>query len=88
MSATLQKGYAVLRRTWKAGDTIELNLPMPIHRVLADEAVKAGRGRVALERGPLIYCVEGIDNGGTRACPDDPPKTNWSPNTARTSWAE
>ena len=64
VSPTLEKGYAVLRRTWKAGDTIELNLPMPIHRVLANEGIEAGRGRVALERGPLIYCAEGIDNGG------------------------
>ena len=60
----LRKGYAVLRRTWKTGDTIELNLPMPIHRVLANDAVAADLGRVALERGPLVYCAEGIDNGG------------------------
>lgn len=64
VSPTLQKGYAVLRRTWETGDTIELNLPMPIHRVLANDAVEADRGRVALERGPLVYCTEGIDNGG------------------------
>ncbi len=61
---TLDKGYAVLRRTWKSGDTIELSLPMPIHRVVANEGVAAGRGRVALERGPLVYCAEGVDNGG------------------------
>jgi DUF1680 family protein len=64
VSPTLEKGYAVLRRTWKAGDTIELNLPMPIHRVLANEGIEADRGRVALERGPLVYCAEAIDNGG------------------------
>jgi len=64
LKPTLDKGYAVLRRTWKPGDTIELNLPMPIHRVLANESVEAGRGRVALERGPLVYCAEGVDNGG------------------------
>jgi len=64
VSPTLEKGYAVLRRTWKPGDTIELNLPMPIHRVLANEGIEADRGRVALERGPLVYCAEGIDNGG------------------------
>jgi uncharacterized protein len=60
----LEKGYAVLRRTWKSGDTVELVLPMPIHRVLANDGIEAGRGRVALERGPLVYCAEGIDNGG------------------------
>ncbi len=64
VTLTLERGYAVLRRMWKSGDTIELSLPMPIHRVLANEGVEADRGRVALERGPLVYCAEGIDNGG------------------------
>lgn len=64
VSPKMEKGYAVLRRTWKAGDTIELNFPMPIHHVLANEGIEADRGRVALERGPLVYCAEGIDNGG------------------------
>jgi DUF1680 family protein len=64
VSPALEKGYAVLNRTWRAGDTMELNLPMPIHRVLAHERVAADRGRVALERGPLVYCIEAIDNGG------------------------
>jgi DUF1680 family protein len=63
VSPTLEKGYAVLKRTWKAGDTVELNLPMPIHRVLANAQIEADKGRVALERGPLVYCIEGIDNG-------------------------
>ena len=74
VSLTMQKGYAVLRRAWKPGDTIELNLPMPIHRVLANQGIEADRGRVALERGPLVYCVEGTDNGGrarTLALPAD-----------------
>lgn len=60
----LERGFAVLARTWKAGDVVELNLPMPVRRVLADERVVADRGRVALERGPLVYCLEGVDNGG------------------------
>jgi len=57
-------GFARIRRLWKAGDLIELDLPMPIRRVLAREAVRADAGRVALERGPIVYCLEGVDHGG------------------------
>lgn len=60
----LQKGYVVLDRTWRPGDTIDLDLSMPIERVRADEQVVSARGRVALRRGPLVYCVEGVDHGG------------------------
>jgi DUF1680 family protein len=60
------KGYVRLTRTWKKGDVVELNLPMPVRRVLANERVEADRGRVALQRGPLVYCVEAVDNGGLR----------------------
>lgn len=60
------KGYLRLTRTWKRDDVIELNLPMPIRRVLAHDKVEADRDRVALQRGPLVYCVEAIDNGGLR----------------------
>jgi DUF1680 family protein len=59
---TLEKGYAVIDRDWKKGDKVELNLPMDIKRVSATPSVKADQGRVALQRGPLIYCVEGADN--------------------------
>jgi DUF1680 family protein len=59
---TLEKGYAVIDRDWKKGDKVELNLPMDIKRVSATPQVKADQGRVALQRGPLIYCVEGADN--------------------------
>ena len=58
----LDKGYVTLTRTWKRGDVIELNLPMPIRRVLANEHVAADRGRVALERGPIVYAAEWPDN--------------------------
>jgi DUF1680 family protein len=58
----LDKGYAAITRTWKAGDTIELNLPMPVRRVVANEQVAADRGRVALERGPIVYAAEWADN--------------------------
>ena len=60
----LDKGYVYLNRKWKQGDVVELDLPMPIRRVGSHEAVKANAGKVAIERGPLVYCAEGIDNGG------------------------
>ena len=63
--AKLAKGYAVIARTWTAGDVIALDLPMPVRRVLADDRVADDRGKVALERGPLVYCAEAIDNGGS-----------------------
>jgi DUF1680 family protein len=58
---TLKQGYASLQRTWKPGDVIELNLPMPVRRVLANPQVSDDAGKVALERGPLVYCVEWPD---------------------------
>jgi uncharacterized protein len=58
----VEKGYARLSRTWKAGDEIRLVLPMPVERVYADPRVKADVGRVALQRGPVVYCLEGADN--------------------------
>ena len=60
----LDKGYARIKRTWKKGDVVELNLPMPIRRVVANEAVKEDVGRAALQRGPIVFCAEGADNGG------------------------
>lgn len=63
----LDQGYAVLAREWKAGDTVELNLPMPVRRVLAHENIKDDVGRIAIERGPIVYCAEGVDNDGAVA---------------------
>ena len=59
-----KKGYAMLDRAWRSGDTVELDLPMPARRVLAHEKVKDDAGLVAVERGPLVYCVEGADHQG------------------------
>lgn len=58
----IERGYASLTRQWRSGDTVELELPMPVRRVVADERVAADRGRVALQRGPLVYCIESPDN--------------------------
>jgi len=64
LALTVDKGYVTLDRTWKKGDTIELNLPMPIRRVTAHEKVEADRNRVAIERGPIVFCAEWPDNNG------------------------
>jgi DUF1680 family protein len=74
VTPAVEQGFAVLRRTWKKGDTIELVLPMPVRRVLGHDKVAATSGRVALERGPVVYCAEAVDNGGgvfNLVLPDD-----------------
>jgi DUF1680 family protein len=70
----VDKGYAVITRAWKNGDTVTLSLPMPVHRVVTNAAVKADAGRVAVERGPIVYCAEWPDNDGhvhNLVLPDD-----------------
>jgi uncharacterized protein len=62
MAAAGADGYATLDRQWKAGDVIALTLPMPVRRVVAHERVEADRGRVALQRGPIVYAAEWPDN--------------------------
>ncbi|NSW53296.1 MAG: glycoside hydrolase family 127 protein [Anaerolineae bacterium] len=61
--AQLEHGYLVLERQWQAGDTIRLKLRMAPRRVYAHPAVRVDRGRVALAYGPMLYCLEGVDNG-------------------------
>jgi hypothetical protein len=58
------KGYAVFRRRWQQGDTIELEMPMPVIRMEAHPKVKEDAGKVAIQRGPLVYALEGLDNDG------------------------
>ena len=60
----LDKGYVAIDRSWKAGDIVELNLPMPVRRVVAHQNVEADRDRVALQRGPIVYAAEWTDNPG------------------------
>jgi len=57
------QGYVQLHREWKNGDTVRLQLPMPIERVLSHPAVRATAGKQAFMRGPLVYCFEEVDNG-------------------------
>lgn len=58
----INKGFTVITRKWSKGDIIELDLPMPVRKVLANEKVKDDRDKIALVRGPIVYCAEGADN--------------------------
>jgi len=76
-----ERGYVRITRTWQADDALVLQLPMPTRRVLAHPEVRDNEGRVAIERGPLVYALEGIDNADTDGAvynvriPDDAPLT-------------
>ncbi len=78
ISPPIENGYAVITREWKAGDKIDLELPMEIQVVKADEHIKADRGLVTFRYGPLIYTVETADQ----------PKLDLSPdaNSLATEW--
>lgn len=60
----LDKGFARIRRTWTRGDVVRLTLPMPARRVLPHEGIAENRGKAAIQRGPLVYALEGADNDG------------------------
>jgi DUF1680 family protein len=80
----LTRGYLTIHRIWNAGDVVALRLPMPAERLYAHPSVWMDVGRVALRRGPLIYCVEEADN------PGDPVQTLALPRTAsiEAAWRE
>jgi len=76
----VDRGYLRLKRKWKMGDVMEVLFPLEIKRVIANEQVKEDRGKVAVERGPVLYCAEGQDNGGTAlnlALPDSSRLQAW-----------
>ena len=62
-----ENGYAILNRTWHKNDKVEVELPMEVRKVVANNKVKDDVGKIALERGPLMYCAEWIDNNGNAA---------------------
>ncbi len=64
VSAVPELGYIKFRRAWNPGDTLEVVFPMSVRRVLANPAVEADAGRVAIERGPLVYAAEWPEHGG------------------------
>ena len=76
----IDKGYVVFHRAWKAGDKIELVLPLKVQRVQASEKIAANRGRVALRYGPLIYNFESVDQDLAGILKSNSPlTTEWKP---------
>lgn len=63
LAAIMDRGYATVNRLWQSGDKITLDFPMPVIRLAAHPQVRENAGRVALQRGPLVYCLEEADNG-------------------------
>ena len=64
LDLNVAQGYVMIDRQWKDGDQIELRLPMNVRKITARKEVNADEGRIAIQRGPLVYCVEGADNSG------------------------
>lgn len=62
VSYKMDQGYAVIDRKWKKGDRVELNFLMEVKKVVAKDSLLQNNNRIALQRGPLVYCVEGVDN--------------------------
>ena len=60
----LENGYLVINRAWKKGDVVRIHFDMPVRTVIANPRVSDDRGRIAVERGPLVYCAEWADNEG------------------------
>ena len=61
--AAVEGGYAIISRAWSDGDAVQLNLSMPVERVMPHPQIRQTAGQIALQRGPLIYCLEQVDNG-------------------------
>jgi hypothetical protein len=80
IAPAVEGGYAVIDRTWQAGDKIELELPMRVQRVHADSRVTADVGRVALRYGPLVYAIESVDQKVDAVLsPSSELSTEWKP---------
>ena len=60
----LENGYMIVDREWKKGDIVEYNLPMQTNKIIARKELKQDNGRIAIQRGPIVYCIEGADNNG------------------------
>ena len=63
ISGEVRDGYLYLTKVWKNGDTVSLNFSMPIRMMRSHSAVRENTGRIALMRGPIVYCIESVDNG-------------------------
>jgi DUF1680 family protein len=77
------RGYAVLHRRWKSGDVVQMTFDMPVQLVTANPKAEADKNRIALMRGPLVYCFEGADNGAGVQNLIIPPGTEFTPEYRR-----
>ncbi len=75
---TIENGYASISRDWKKNDRVEVSLPMEIRKVVASEKLADDIGKMALQRGPLMYCAEWVDNHGKTSNIILPVSTNFS----------
>ncbi len=62
-----ENGYALIKRQWQSGDTVSLILDMPVDRIVPHPDIRQDAGQIALQRGPLVYCLEEVDNGARLA---------------------
>jgi hypothetical protein len=79
LDGCLRDGYAILRAPWKTGDRIDISFDMPVELIEAHPSVRADSGRVAIQRGPMIYCIEEVDNGANLAALSVPSDANLRP---------
>lgn len=84
----LDSGYATIRRAWRRGDTVDLELPMPVRRIRANAKVTADQQRIALQRGPVVYAAEWVDSPDKRVRnillrDGEPLRAEWKPNLLR-----
>ena len=73
-STTSVDGYVIIDRQWENDDTLSLQLDMPVERIVPHPEIRQNAGHIALQRGPVVYCLEGVDNGqqlANVAIPDD-----------------
>ena len=77
ITPTIVNGYAVIKRTWKKGDKVDVVLPMEVQKITADDKIEADKGRMALRYGPLIYNVESVDQDINKVVGKDPFFTEW-----------
>lgn len=66
LDAVNKSGYLCVDRSWRDGDVVEIQFPIEVRKVAADPRVKENRGRMAVERGPIVYCLEWPDAAGGR----------------------
>jgi hypothetical protein len=84
-SGQVVDGYFSITRKWKKGDVVELELPMEVRRIESNPNIQENKGKIAVQRGPLVYSAEAVDNGNTLSgmdieLPNSSTNEIWDPN--------